>query len=214
MTLDSMHMSILSLKIQTEELNYESNYRQSFHRFCGDLCEEILAFLPIDDKIRLECVSKQFQSAIIRSQNVFELSDNTKSGNNLSKYILKTFTPSYFTDIYIEYETLFKVLCKFKFINRIIITKSPLGKYVRWNLLNVINTLCHHIYSIEFDFDVNYQMKLFCIKFGGKIKEVKLICRNGKDCKSCVNRTNSFKDLCNKNCKISVTNEIPQCRIS
>jgi hypothetical protein len=148
---------------------------------------------------------KQFQSCIIRDQKVFKLSDNAKSGNNLSKYILKTFTPSYFSDIKIEFETLIKVLWKFKFINRIIVTKK-LGIYVRWNLLNVINTLCHYIYSIEFDFDLTYHMKLFCIKFGGKIKEIKLICRNGKDCEDCVKRTNSFKDLCNKNCKISVTN--------
>ncbi len=133
-------------------LSNESNYRQSFHRFCDDLCQEILAFLPIGDKIRLECVSKQFQSGIIRSQKVFELSDSAKSGNNLSKYILKTFTPSYFSDIKIEFETLIKVLCKFKFINRIIITKSYLDTHIRFNLLNVINTLCHHIYSIEFDF--------------------------------------------------------------
>ena len=187
-----------------EGFSNESNHRQSFHRFCDDSCEEILTFLPIIDKIRLECVSKQFQSCIIRSQKVFELSDNVKSGSNLSKYILKKFKPSYFTDISIDYETLIKVLCKFKFINRIIITKSYLGSYGRSNLLNVITALCQYIYSIEFDFDLSYHMKLFCIKFGGKIKEVKLICSNGNDCKDCVKRTNSFKDLCNKNCKITV----------
>jgi len=166
-----------------EGLSNESIYRQSFHRFCDDLCEEILAFLPINDKISLECVSKQFQSCIIRSQKVFELSESVTSESNLSKYLLKNFKPSYFTDIFIDYETLIKVLCKFKFINRIIITKSHLGRYGRSNLLNVITALCQHIYSIEFDFDLSYHMKLFCIKFGGKIKEVKLICSNGNDCK-------------------------------
>jgi hypothetical protein len=172
-----------------------------------DLCEEILAFLPINDKIRLECVSKQFQKCIIRSQKVFELSDSVTSGNNLSKYLLKIFKPSYFIDIFIDYEALIKVLYKFNFINRIIITKSYLGTCGQSNLLIVINVLCQCIYSIEFDFNLSYQMKLFCVKFGGKIKEVKLICRNGNDCKDYVKRTNSFKTLCYKNCKISVRNE-------
>jgi len=188
-----------------EQILKENIYRRSFHRFCDDLCREILTFLPVEDKIRLECVSKLFQRCIIRSQKIFELSDSVTSGNNLSKYVLKSFKPSYFTDIYIEYEILIKVLCKFKFIDRITITKSYLGTYGHSNLLNVINVLCQHIHSIEFDFNLSYQMKLFCIKFGGKIKEIKLICRNGSDCKDCVKRTNSFKDLCNINCKISVS---------
>ncbi len=75
-----------------------------------DLCEEILAFLPINDKIRLECVSKQFQSCIIRSQKVFELSNSVTSGSNLSKYLLKNFNPSYFTDIFINYETFISLM--------------------------------------------------------------------------------------------------------
>jgi len=185
------------------DFSIENIYRQSFHRFCEDLCGEILTFLPIEDKIRLECVSKRFQRCIIRSQKIFELSDNVTSRNNISKYILKSVKPSYFIDTCIEQDVLIKVLCKFKFIDRITITKSDIGIIVRTNLLNVINVLCQHIYSIEFDFDLTYAMKLFCIKFGGKIKEIKLICRK-RNCKDCDERTNSFKDLCNKNCKISV----------
>ena len=35
-------------------------------RFCDNLCEEILQYLPLKDKLRLECVSKQFQRTVFR----------------------------------------------------------------------------------------------------------------------------------------------------
>ena len=48
--------------------------RQSFsERICDDLCEEILKYLPIEDRFRLEGVSKQFQRTIFKSQNVLFL---------------------------------------------------------------------------------------------------------------------------------------------
>ncbi len=47
--------------------------RQSFDdRICDDLCEVILQYLPLEDKLRLECVSKQFQRTVF--QKVFEYS--------------------------------------------------------------------------------------------------------------------------------------------
>ena len=53
-------------KIQLKEDNYR---RDSFDdRFCDDLCEEILQYLSLEDKLRLECVSKQFQRTIFQRQ--------------------------------------------------------------------------------------------------------------------------------------------------
>ncbi len=41
--------------------------RQSFGELiCDDVCEEILQYLPFNDKFRLECVSQQFQRTIFR----------------------------------------------------------------------------------------------------------------------------------------------------
>ena len=51
----------------------ENNFRRdSFDdRFCDDLSEVLLQYLPLEDRVRLECVSKQFQSTVY--QNVFHL---------------------------------------------------------------------------------------------------------------------------------------------
>ncbi len=51
-------------ELQTPE---EKLRRVSFDsRVCDDLSEVILQFLPIKDKFRLECVSKQFQRTVYK----------------------------------------------------------------------------------------------------------------------------------------------------
>ena len=43
--------------------------RDSFEdRVCDDLCEVLLQFLPIEDKFKFECVSKQFQRNVFQRQ--------------------------------------------------------------------------------------------------------------------------------------------------
>ena len=55
-------------------LRSATNKRQSFfERICDDLCEEILKYLPIEDRFRLEGVSKQFQRTIFKSEGVLFL---------------------------------------------------------------------------------------------------------------------------------------------
>ena len=51
-----------------------SQKRQSFdERVCDDLSEVILQFLPIEDKLRLRCVSTQFQRAILTKETYFSV---------------------------------------------------------------------------------------------------------------------------------------------
>ena len=51
-------------KFESKEENFRRN---SFcDRFCDDLCEEILQYLSLEDKLRLQCVSKQFQRNIFQ----------------------------------------------------------------------------------------------------------------------------------------------------
>ena len=60
--------------------------KRSFaERICDDLCEEILKYLPIEDRFRLEGVSKQFQRTIFKSQNIVSLKFNDNSGHILKK---------------------------------------------------------------------------------------------------------------------------------
>ena len=50
-------------------LRCDSQNRQSFiDRFSDNMCEEILQFLPLKDKLRLQCVSKQFQRTVFKGQ--------------------------------------------------------------------------------------------------------------------------------------------------
>ena len=48
-------------------LRSDSKNRQSFsERICDDLCEEILQYLSLEDKLKLEGVSKQFQRTVLK----------------------------------------------------------------------------------------------------------------------------------------------------
>ena len=48
-------------------LAIDSEKRQSFsERICDDLCPHILQYLSLEDKLRLECMSHQFQRSIIK----------------------------------------------------------------------------------------------------------------------------------------------------
>ena len=62
---DSFSDCILN-EFESKEYNYR---RDSFvDRFCDDLCENILQYLSLEDKLRLECVSKQFQRTVFQRQ--------------------------------------------------------------------------------------------------------------------------------------------------
>ena len=70
-------------KFESKEDNYK---RDSFDdRFCDDLCEDILQYLSLEDKLRLECVSKQFQRTVF--QRHFELHINIKGVNAHKNYL-------------------------------------------------------------------------------------------------------------------------------
>ncbi len=162
------------------DFTIENIYRQSFHCFCDDLCEEILIFLPINDKIRLECVSKQFQRCLIRKQTILEISDNVLSRNNSKHCLLKNTINVLGRKIPIfnlKWRKLIKVGKKFTFINEIRINKKGLSKLAKENALYIITAFCRQIKSMEFLFGslslIN--IDLFAEKFGDKIKEIKIV---------------------------------------
>ena len=66
------------LCIRSDSKRKPENYRRdSFDdRFCGDLYEEILRYLTVGDKFRLECVSKQFQRTVFQNLNELNLNDS------------------------------------------------------------------------------------------------------------------------------------------
>ena len=63
-------------KIHSKEDNFR---RDSFEdRVCDDLCEVILQFLPLKYKLKLECVSKQFQRTAFLSKSTLYLDKRQK----------------------------------------------------------------------------------------------------------------------------------------
>ena len=50
-------------------------------RLCDDLCEVLLQFLPIEDKLMFECVSKQFQRTVYQRQHHLNLKSFFKRFN-------------------------------------------------------------------------------------------------------------------------------------
>jgi hypothetical protein len=135
------------------EYSEEITYRQSFHRFCDNMCGELL-ILPINDKIRLKCVSKQIQRCLIKKANYFR-KNSVFSRNNFKEYLIRSVGLHLGRKVQIfnlRWRRLIKVLKKFKFINEIRITKTRLFKMARKNALQIINAFCHQIKSMEFKF--------------------------------------------------------------
>ena len=76
------------LKTELNEYINESKKqkRKSFsYRICNDLSEVLLQFLPLKDKLRLECVSKQFQRTVFRKQFSITLYSSLQSNNEMSE---------------------------------------------------------------------------------------------------------------------------------
>ena len=60
----------------SEALDRQTVNKKSFSdRICDDLCEEILQYLSLEDKLKLEGVSKQFQRTVLKKH--YELTIET-----------------------------------------------------------------------------------------------------------------------------------------
>ena len=91
--------------MNSENMNLKtvSKNSDSFdERFCDDLCEDILQYLPLEDKIRLECVSKQFQRTVFQKQNEinFELQFSQSLDASNEANVLRLKYPSEYQVVY------------------------------------------------------------------------------------------------------------------
>ena len=155
-------------------LKSPTEMRQSFdERICDDLCEDILKYLPIEDRFRLRAVSKQFQRTIEATQQVLPLIFNCHSDteNKLLAYC----------------QILFKKCSK---INRVTINGLPTWlagfRYVESNivkyyydLVKIIIENCNNLTYFDFytDFMSEENRNNFIEKFGSKLISV-----NFKNC--------------------------------
>ena len=135
-------------------------------RFCDDLCEDILQYLPLKDKLRLEKVSKQFQRTVFRKQYSLTL---YKDDRLIYYFKVKMLTKE-------RYMKLIESLLK-KCPNIERIDCSILENYEnRKNIFQIITKYCNHL--IEFkSFLINLnepEFKEFHQKFGSKLKKFPL----------------------------------------
>ena len=163
-------------------------------RICDDLSEVILQYLPLKDKIRLECVSKQFHRSVFQKQNEIILELKLKGEPRLP---MRFDCPNKLNFLRLEYPRAYEVLeemdpqleilafksCHYKPIEsllkkclniqsidlfRIYSNNSQISKL----MLQMITKYCNHL--IEFKvlrFDSNEcESQKFCRKFGQKLK--------------------------------------------
>ena len=140
-----------------EDQSTEDNYRRdSFSdRVCDDLSEVILQFLPLKDKLRLECVSKQFQRTVFYNNSKYLCLPQKGITNNQ------------------QYIQLFK---KWPKLNKLIIFSYYLKKEMNEQMLNdlieLIIKYCNNLTHIEFSlFDLieTEVQRLFFDKFAKQL---------------------------------------------
>jgi hypothetical protein len=148
--------------------------RDSFSgRICDDLCEVLLSYLSFADKIRFECVSKQFQRLIFNKQYIIEINQiGVTNKNTLNTLLIKEKNYSF------NYKAFESVLKKCKFINNIIIKLSPFKELINTEeVFNLIIKNCNNLKSIEFNFNKisDELIEKFGKKLGQKLVEITFI---------------------------------------
>jgi hypothetical protein len=157
-------------RIKTNENNNEMSAqnndlikRQSFSdRICDDLCEVLLKYLSFEDKIKFECVSKQFQRCVYNKQFVLDINCDYVDPNKRQN-LLRNLINSKKNSMKINFKPLKNILMKCKFINKIIVNKHFTEKE---NILLIIANNCQHLKSIDFDFSEIKEEVL--VEFGQK----------------------------------------------
>ena len=160
--------NILFSYLQNNNNNYVEYSRDSFsHRICDDLCEVILQYLSLDDKIRFECVSQQFQRTVFQRQH--ELRINFTDSHIIARIIVKSFE---------------KLLKKCTNIRSVYITNNSedilylRNRNIEYNdFIEMITSNCQYLSKINIDLFMidNLVLEKFINVFGQSLKGFKLI---------------------------------------
>ena len=119
--------------------------RNSFRRINDYLCEEILAYLPPDQKIRLEAVSRQFQRTIFRQQKRMVISRQGNEWSPVKNALLKRFVGDQNVKHRIDIKIFDKILSKFRHINDVEIQYDLDTE----NIDEIFKSLMRHCISIR-----------------------------------------------------------------
>ena len=138
--------------------------KDSLDRFGDDLTEEILQYLTFEDKIRLECVSKQWKRCVFNKQFVLEIEiidiNSIPIVNiNLNSKIIKN---------HLNGEILESLLKKCTNIKKVNINTS-----INSSVLSLIGQYCNGIKSLSFvDISVDEKSLSFFRMYGHKLEEL------------------------------------------
>ena len=143
--------------------------KNSFDRFGDDLTEEILQYMTFEDKIRLECVSKQWRRLVFNKQFVIELNMNLEDNryekqNSLNKLIKVINYKSH-----VKHQSLESLLKKCPNI-----TKVNFRRKVDSFTLSLIGRYCHRIKSLTYHLKAEDNALSFFRQYGHKLKELNL----------------------------------------
>ena len=143
--------------------------KNSFDRFGDDLTEEILQYLTFEDKVRLECVSKQWRRLVFNKQFVIErhsidrINESKDSLNQLYREINEN---SY----KIRLQALESVLKKCHYIKKIDLTFG-----INEEVLSLIDQYCPNIKSLTYNQNtINDNVLSFFRINGHKLEELYL----------------------------------------
>ena len=156
----------------SEALDRQTVNKKSFSdRICDDLCEEILQYLSLEDKLKLEGVSKQFQRTVLKKHKELFIGKNKSTTIRKSKEKYKYFLIENISIglkyIYWSLEVLLKKCPNITSIE----LRDSFGRYGYYELFRLITKYCNNLREIVFGEnemnDINFQE--FQRKFGPKI---------------------------------------------
>ena len=153
---------------ESEALDRQTVNKKSFSdRICDDLCEEILQYLSLEDKLKLEGVSKQFQRTVLKHNEL-----TIRSCNYMYKDILKDYKYLFIERSFITMKSLEVLLKKFPNIRSIELqgyNESGFNPVIR-----LITKYCNNLRQFKmYDNQIKDQnIKAFQRKFGPKLKNL------------------------------------------
>jgi hypothetical protein len=146
--------------------------RDSFSdRICDDLFEVLLKYLSFEDKIRFECVSKQWQKLIFNKQFIIDFNPYSRSKSNfLNKLVEKC--PKNENESQIIISKFEKLLKKCKFIEEFSLINISIVNNEQ--VLKLITNYCKHLKKIRFDFEnvSEKSLKQFGIELGQQLRSI------------------------------------------
>ena len=135
--------------------------KNSFDRFGDDLTELIVSYLWFEDKVRLECVSKQWRRLVFNKQFVIELMINSNNKNSINGVLDDRRQ--------VNKQHLESVLKKCPNIIRVVLCLTDNS-----SVLSLIGRYCHRIKSLCYTNEFDNALDFFRI-YGHKLEELYLL---------------------------------------